>query len=123
MKLKPVVQYIDGPVVGYNIYCPGCKRVHSISTKRGYLKSHWLFNGNEQAPSFTPSILVQYSCPEGFSSNHPAPRDWTGPMVNHVCHSFIKDGMFQFLGDCTHELRGQTVPIPEFRWDEHDDPE
>jgi hypothetical protein len=29
-----------------------------------------------------------------------------------VCHVFIKAGMIQFLGDCTHALAGQTVPIP-----------
>ena len=28
------------------------------------------------------------------------------------CHSFIKDGQIQFLGDCTHSLAGQTVALP-----------
>jgi hypothetical protein len=31
-----------------------------------------------------------------------------------ICHSFIKDGMIQFLDDCTHALAGQTVPLGEF---------
>ncbi len=29
-------------------------------------------------------------------------------------HSFVVDGHIQFLGDCTHELAGQTVDIPDF---------
>ncbi|WP_241754456.1 hypothetical protein [Cupriavidus basilensis] len=31
-----------------------------------------------------------------------------------VCHSFVTDGRIQFLGDCTHALAGQTVPLAEF---------
>lgn len=27
------------------------------------------------------------------------------------CHSFIKNGQWQFLSDCAHELAGQTVPM------------
>lgn len=34
-----------------------------------------------------------------------------------ICHSFIKDGMIQFLGDCTHELKGKTVKLPEVEID------
>jgi hypothetical protein len=32
------------------------------------------------------------------------------------CHSFVKDGWIQFLGDCYHELKGLTVEIPD--WEE-----
>jgi hypothetical protein len=31
-----------------------------------------------------------------------------------VCHSFVRDGQIQFLGDCTHALKGQTVERPEW---------
>lgn len=27
------------------------------------------------------------------------------------CHSFIREGQWQFLGDCEHKLAGQTVPM------------
>jgi len=30
------------------------------------------------------------------------------------CHSFITDGQIKFLGDCTHELAGQTVALKPF---------
>ena len=32
-----------------------------------------------------------------------------------VPRQFVVDGRIQFLGDCTHELAGQTVDIPG--WD------
>ncbi len=33
------------------------------------------------------------------------------PGKDEVCHSFVTDGQIQFLGDCTHKLAGQTVPL------------
>jgi len=32
-----------------------------------------------------------------------------------LCHSFITNGYIRFLNDCTHELAGETIEIPE--WD------
>jgi hypothetical protein len=29
------------------------------------------------------------------------------------CHSFVRGGMIEFLGDSTHDLAGQTVPVPD----------
>ena len=34
---------------------------------------------------------------------------------DRVCHSFIINGNWQFLGDCWHDLKGQIVPMVE--WD------
>lgn len=30
-----------------------------------------------------------------------------------VCHSFVRDGRIEFLGDCTHSNAGQTVDLPD----------
>jgi hypothetical protein len=78
---------------GYWVFdCPGCKCLHSIQVPP------WTFNGDLEKPTVSPSILVN---PNGDSS---ALR----------CHSFVKDGMIQFLGDCDHDLKGQTVEIPDW---------
>ena len=53
----------------------------------------WAWNGIEDAPTFTPSILVQ------------------GGSSGIRCHSFITDGSWRFLSDSTHALSGQTVPM------------
>jgi hypothetical protein len=73
-------------------YCPGCKQYHQISDAPG----GWTFNGDFEKPTISPSILVNGSgaCPS-------VPR----------CHSFVREGMIQFLSDCTHELAGQTVEL------------
>lgn len=52
----------------------------------------WTWNGSTTAPTLRPSVLT---------TSH---KGWR-------CHSWINGGAAQFLGDCSHELRGQTVPL------------
>lgn len=85
--------------------CPGCdNRVHSIHYGR---PGDWGFNGNVDAPTFTPSVLVR----------HP----WGPEQIQVVCHSFVVDGKIQFLGDCTHALKGKHVDLPDFWVEEETD--
>ena len=81
---------------GYAFYCPGCKKHHVIYRS-------WQFNGNFERPTFSPSLLVK-----GYSEKH---------SQDYVCHSFVTDGEIQFLGDCTHALAGQTVPLMDVEED------
>ncbi|PPC99500.1 MAG: ammonia monooxygenase [Methylotenera sp.] len=101
-------------------YCNGCKRVHIINLANEGMPK-WGFNGSEVAPTFTPSILSRYKHPKGYSNDNPAPVGFDGEYVTDVCHSFVTDGKIQYLGDCTHELAGQTIELPEFKWDDEDD--
>lgn len=75
----------------YEFYCPGCEEKHVIDDR-------WSFNGNTDAPTFGPSVNRQLNLPDG-------PKT--------ICHSFIKDGKIRFLNDCTHDLAGQTVELPD----------
>lgn len=79
--------------------CPGCKMMHRVMVGQGP-GPRWGWNGNVEAPTFSPSILAEYP--------------WGNPPVNQVCHSFVTDGRIQFLGDCTHALAGQTVDLPDW---------
>lgn len=72
-------------------WCEGCKTHHRIVTPR------WGFNGDVERPTFTPSVLVTYEEGEKFTPKR--------------CHSFVTDGRIQYLDDCTHELKGQTVDL------------
>jgi hypothetical protein len=78
-------------------HCPGCKYGHpfEIECPKG---DGWTWNGSYDKPTFQPSLLI--------SKDYPAQR----------CHSFVKDGKIQFLGDCFHELKNQTVDLPD--WDD-----
>ena len=58
-------------------------------------------------PTFNPSILVTREEP----SDNPAFFDDRAKDQHRVCHSFVRDGLIQYLADCTHELAGQTVPL------------
>lgn len=94
-RLKPVTA--DGALYGYRFDCPGCQEPHVIPTTG---PKAWGFNGSLDAPTFSPSILVQW-------------RNHDGEAVHeHRCHSFVRDGRIEFLGDCGHALAGQTVELP-----------
>jgi len=100
--------------------CPGCESMHMVHVA-GTGHPVWTFNGNVFFPTVSPSVLVKWD--QWFpSASNPEIRSKikSGEIVQEkkamVCHSFIKDGMIQFLNDCTHKLAGQTVEIPE--WEE-----
>lgn len=82
----------------------------------------WSFNGDYDRPTFAPSVLVtgraftaaglaayEAWCAAGAQS--PAPPFESAPLR---CHSFVRGGHIQFLPDCTHTLRGKTVPLEPF---------
>ena len=79
------------------IFCPGCKANHAfqldVPQENG---SMWTWNGSVDKPSFQPSMLVWQNEPEA------------------RCHSFVTDGKIQFLGDCFHDLKNQTIDLPDF---------
>lgn len=95
MKLR----WIDETLVEY--WCPGCGREHTINLDLD-LKAQgvptWALTGPDEAFTLQPS--VNCTPPEG-----------------PVCHSWVRDGRIEFLGDCTHALKGQTVDVPA--WPKH----
>lgn len=81
------------------IWCPGCDMAHApaIVGEDGTAPTGpcWDWNGHDDEHfGIEPSLLVQ---------------EWNGP--GSVCHSFIRDGRWEFLGDSTHALAGKTVPM------------
>jgi len=74
--------------IQYHYICPGCGYIHALSP------NVHKFNGDLDKPTFSPSLLQNFS-PE------------------RICHSYIMDGKIQFLNDCWHSLKGQTVELPE----------
>lgn len=55
-----------------------------------FINDSWTWDRNRELPTISPSILV------------------TG---SKRCHSFVKNGEWQFLGDSDHALAGTTVPV------------
>ena len=85
--------------VGVWFTCPGCNSYHKVVVDNKGQGPQWGWNGSLDSPTFTPSILVS----------------WTyGPeKIKNQCHSFVTDGKIRFLNDCTHNLKGQIVDLPE----------
>lgn len=80
-------------------HCPGCGYSHAVWVRRTDGKQPcWEWNGELDRVTISPSIR----CISTYGHEH----------EKRVCHSFVRDGHIQFLGDCTHALAGQTVPIP-----------
>lgn len=81
----------------------------------------WGWDGNLVAPTFTPSYLTRRRRPKGHTNDNPAPAGYDGLYVEEVCHSFLTCGVWGFLGDSTHHLAGQNVPmvpLPDWLADE-----
>jgi hypothetical protein len=88
-------------------WCPGCEEVHMVGPS-------WTFNGDFDRPTFAPSIKVSG---KRRITDEEYDRIMGGEKLevpDMCCHSFIRDGQIQFLGDCTHPLAGQTLPLQPF---------
>ncbi len=75
-------------------WCPGCECMHMVPIEGPYA---WKFDGNFETPTLSPSILVTYS--------------YGNPPEKHRCHSHMRNGIIEFLSDCTHSLASKKIPI------------
>ena len=117
VKLKPVVDKHENRE-GYSFFCPGCQWRHAIwiTNPGGH---SWTFDGNEEFPTFAPSLHIKtghYCAGQPTAENCEWCKEDTADGIRSmciVCHSFIRNGRIEFLSDCTHELAGQTVDLPD----------
>ena len=104
---------------GIAFYCPGCESTHQIRISGN---APWSFDGNADAPTFSPSVLVTSG--HFLVEHQPGESCWCiynaanpgkpAPFVCARCHTFVRAGQIEFLNDCTHALAGQTVPMPDW---------
>jgi hypothetical protein len=120
------LQVDNAEATEYCFRCPGCGDVHSVRTAipplRPGVGGVWQWNGSIDKPTFSPSLLVTSghycaghqgdNCWCSYNREHP---DNPAPFACYRCHSYVKDGAIEFLGDCSHTLAGQTVEIPEWK--------
>lgn len=84
---------LDGRVITRHYYwCPGCDSLHGIAIRLDVQDNgaSWMFTGSLERPTYSPSQLS------------------TG---SNRCHTFIRDGIIEFLEDCSHSMKGQKVPM------------
>lgn len=103
--MKTRLQEVTHNDITYNVLvfvCPGCvvgsrpgyDGVHRlpVNVKEDIDKASWDWDGNLEFPTLSPSILT------------------TGPFR---CHSYINQGVFDFLVDSEHQFSGRKIPIPD----------
>ena len=90
-------------------WCPGCNSHHAaiVDGSRG-----WTWNGSFTHPTISPSILVKGTVPITDDEHARIMRGEPIQPRDLICHSFVRDGMIEYLSDSTHSLAGQTVPLP-----------
>lgn len=76
----------------YFYMCLGCGYEHCFALRKD--GGHHEFNMDLNKPTVSPSLLQNFT-------------------LGKTCHSFMKNGMIQYLGDCHHHLAGQTIELPE----------
>lgn len=86
---------VDG---NFWFWCPGCHEPHRVPTKG---EKAWALEMREGVPTLSPSLLVH-----GWKAEDPKYKS------QPRCHSFVRAGRIEFLGDCEHALAGQTVDLP-----------
>jgi len=98
-------------------HCPGCGHLHALNdNKTDTIKINpknpkkvpiWEFNGNFERPTINPSYLSWSYRKNPITGEYNIEID--------RCHSFIRDGMIQYLSDCHHSLKDQTIELPEIK--------
>jgi hypothetical protein len=106
--MKAQVRQVEDHGTHYDMLafmCPGCELMpgggsglHMLPVNTTEHSPSWTWDGNLGAPTVEPSILTTGARVDG---------------VDHRCHSFLRGGVFEFLEDCTHDLAGQSVPMPD----------
>ena len=85
--------------------CPACETPPGINCGGGH-GPIWSWDNDVNKPTISPSVLVKY---EQYNTPTSSKKK-----KEHVCHSFVQNGQIQYLSDCTHELAGKLVDIPEW---------
>ena len=75
----------------YIFWCPGCACHHffRVGADEG---PTWQFDGDMEEPTFLPSLFVR---------------------GEEQCHLYLNNGRLTFLKDCSHDLAGKEVELPD----------
>lgn len=79
----------------YVFSCPACKCEHAFDNR-------WKFNNDYDNPTIYPSFRQRGFL--GFKDDKP---------FYGICHSRIENGFIIYCSDCTHDLAGKKVELPD----------
>lgn len=89
----------------YLHWCPACQESHWFTVGHKQQNgAQWTWDGNTVSPTFAPSMHIRLGPWEDEGVKHPQYTQ---------CHYFLRNGIIQFLPDCAHAMKGQSVPLPD----------
>jgi Family of unknown function (DUF6527) len=109
-EIRPWVNSTNGEHGIYvHFWCPACDDLHAIEIE--VPAKAWEFSVSvDDLVTVSPSIAVTGTqWPEG-AHFHKGSHN-VEPGGKTTCHSFIRNGKWQFLSDCIHALANQTVEM------------
>ncbi|HZK68567.1 MAG TPA: DUF6527 family protein [Paludibacter sp.] len=109
-KIKRYTELDGGYQCELGFMCPGCNSKHFINDALTQIPNlppnHiWTFNGDFDKPTVRDSVLTRIYVKNNASGKY--------DIEANRCHSYITDGMIEFLSDCHHLLAGQIVELPQ----------
>ena len=94
----------------YTFLCPAGHHHYINTNLPNHKNAQWSFNGDVNNPTFSPSMDEKSG--RFVDPNVKGDEQWLNEN-SYRCHFIITNGMIQFCGDCSHELKGQTMPLPD----------
>lgn len=102
MGARGILRTVEGGRLMF--WCPGCDEAHVVGPS-------WSFNGDYDRPTFSPSIKVTGKRRITDDEYERIMAGEKPDIPDMCCHSFVRDGQIEFLGDCTHALAGKIVAL------------
>ena len=106
--MERILHTVEGDPGLRTFFCPGCQCGHYFRTAPSPSDSPfagnqaiWTWDGDEQRPTVSPSILVRYGGPDAGVGGAPP----------QCCHFFVRAGNIEYLSDCTHAFAGKIIPM------------
>lgn len=98
----PKIKQVEPGTGIYTYYCPGCECNHEVYTNMQYSSGPlWEWNGSTEKPTFRPGMIG-----EG--------KNFTGIQLTYCRHKIV-DGFIIFHPDCSHQLAGKRIMLPEVK--------
>lgn len=110
--IKTIEMKPNHPPGVWAIWCPACEGGHYINTlEKNEDGAQWSGPGDVHNPTFMPSVNIGW----GYNSKKCTPEELAMYRTNNIggrCHFYVRQGIIEYCGDCSHTMAGMNVPVP-----------
>lgn len=115
-KLRRIGRLDGSTAGGLAHWCPACDEMHAFALDgKNASGAGWTWNGDDKNPTFTPSMKITGKQTVKVDGKWTGDwvRDANGNAIDYCCHYILTAGVINYCGDCTHAMKGQSVPLPD----------